>query len=390
VKSLSRLTVYTALSLSITATAAFGQHYTQTNLVSNVSGVAPVTDPQLVNPWGLSRGSSGDWWVSDNLTGFSTLYNGAGTKNSLIVTIPPADPNNKKTPIGSPTGTIFNASPTDFLLPGGFAAEFLFCTIDGSLVAWNANVAIAPGAVAPSTHAITVAKNTDGTSYTGLTSAFIDNQRFLYAANFGKGRVDVYDNAFHRVELRGGRNAFRDELLPRNFVPFNVQAIGNDIVVTYVLHEEGKQVETDGPGLGRVDIYTSEGVLLQRLEGGDFMNAPWGVALAPLDFGRFSHDLLVAQFAGGGTTENSGVIAAFDLVTGRFDGLLQDAKGKTLAIPGIWAISPGNVAPANSDPAASPAAELYFTAVPTNGGAPGGLFGYLTAISSELVEGGGQ
>jgi uncharacterized protein (TIGR03118 family) len=344
----------------------------------------------LVNPWGLSRGSNGNWWVSDNLTGFATLYNGAGTKNSLIVTIPPADPNNKKTPTGSPTGTIFNNSTTDFLLPGGFAAEFLFCTIDGSIVAWNQNVAVAQGAKPPSTHAVTVVKNTDGTSYTGLTSAFIGNNRFLYAANFGKGSVDVYDHAFHRVNLQGVKDPFQDPDLPRDFVPFNVQAIGNDIVVTYVLHEDGAQFETDGPGLGRVDIYNSDGLLLQRLEHGDFMNAPWGVALAPLDFGRFSHDLLVAQFAGGGTTENSGVIAAFDLVTGRFDGLLQDASGKPLTVPGIWAISPGNVVPANSDAAATPAAQLYFTAVPLNNGAPGGLFGYLTAVSTELVEGNGQ
>ena len=139
-KTLLRLTASTALSLSIGA-VAFGQHYTQTNLVSNVSGVARFTDSKLVNPWGLSRGPKGDWWVNDNLTGFATLYNGSGTKNSLTVSIPPADPTNKKTPIGSPTGIVANNSTTDFILPvGGFTPEFIFSTIDGSIAIYNPHI----------------------------------------------------------------------------------------------------------------------------------------------------------------------------------------------------------------------------------------------------------
>jgi uncharacterized protein (TIGR03118 family) len=356
----------------------------------------------LINPWGLSRSSSSPWWISDNGTGLSTLYNGAGAKQALVVTVPPADPNNKNTPLGTPTGTIANGSPTDFLLAPGKPSLFLFSTIDGTIAGWNPTVALAVGAAPPSTHAVTVVKTSDGSSYTGLTSAFIGGQRFLYAANFTKGRVDVYDNAFHLVDLskqhfnedsavdhgHSAENSFVDEKLPRSYVPFNVQAIGNDIVVTYVLHEDGSRFETDGPGLGFVDIYTSTGQLLQRLEHGDWLNAPWGVALAPLDFGRFSHDLLVGQFAGGGDTQSSGFIAAYDLATGKFDGLLQDASGKPLAINGIWALSPGNLSPANNDPAAAPAAEMYFTAGPNHGS--GGLFGYLTAISAELTEGNSQ
>jgi uncharacterized protein (TIGR03118 family) len=387
----------------IMGAGCFAQHYTQTNLVSSTSGVAPVTDPQLVNPWGLSRSSSSPWWISDNATGLSTLYNGAGAKQSLVVTIPQADPNNKNTPLGTPTGTIANSSPTDFLLAPGKPAAFLFSTIDGTIAAWNPTVAVAQGAAPPSTQAVTVAKTSDGSSYTGLTSAFIDGKRFLYAANFTKGRVDVYDNAFHPVDLskqhfnqdsadhdssHSVENPFVDEKLPRFYVPFNVQAIGNDIVVTYVLHEEGSRFETDGPGLGFVDIYTSAGDLLQRLENGNWLNAPWGVALAPLDFGRFSHDLLIGQFAGGGDTESSGFIAAYDLATGKFDGLLEDASGKPLAINGIWALSPGNVSPANNDAAGAPAAEMYFTAGPNHGS--GGLFGYLTAVSTDLTEGNSQ
>jgi uncharacterized protein (TIGR03118 family) len=392
-----------ALLLLTMQAVCFAQHYTQTNLVSNTSGVAPVTDPQLVNPWGLSRSSSSPWWISDNATGLSTLYNGAGAKQSLVVTIPQADPNNKNTPLGTPAGTIANSSPTDFLLAPGKPAAFLFSTIDGTIAGWNPTVAVAQGAAPPSTQAVTVVKTTDGSSYTGLTSAFIDGKRFLYAANFAKGRVDVYDNAFHLVDLskqhfnedsadhdngHSAGNSFVDEKLPRSYVPFNVQAIGNDIVVTYVLHEDGSRFETDGPGLGFVDIYTSTGDLLQRLEHGDWLNAPWGVALAPLDFGRFSHDLLIGQFAGGGDTESSGFIAAYDLATGKFDGLLEDASGKPLAINGIWALSPGNVSPANNDAAGAPAAEIYFTAGPNHGS--GGLFGYLTAVSADLTEGNSQ
>jgi len=392
-KTLLRFAKSAALMLIMGANC-FGQHYTQTNLVSNATGVAPVTDPQLINPWGISRGSGSPWWVSDNATGFSTLYNGAGTKQSLIVTIPPADPNNENTPTGTPTGTIFNGSQTDFLLAPAKPALFLFSTNDGAIAGWNPTVA--------PTLAVIVVKTTDGSSYTGLTSAFINGKAFLYAANFTKGRVDVYDNAFQPVKLsieqsdrnagddedRSSKNSFMDENLPRGYVPFNVQAIGNDVVVTYALHEEGARFETDGPGLGFVDIFSSTGRLLRRLQHGDWLNAPWGAALAPLDFGRFSHDLLIGQFAGGGDTQSSGFIAAYDLATGKFDGLLEDASGKPLAINGIWALSPGNVSPNNSDAAAAPAAQMYFTAGPNHGS--GGLFGYFAALTSELTEGNAQ
>jgi uncharacterized protein (TIGR03118 family) len=406
-KTLIRFGTMAVLTLMMGA-VCFGQHYAQTNLVSNTSGVAPVTDPQLINPWGLSRGSGSPWWISDKATGFSTLYDGEGAKQTLIVTIPPADPTDKNTPTGSPTGTIFNGSQTDFLLAPGKPAVFLFCTIDGTIAGWNPTVAVAQGAAPPSTHAVTVVKTADGSSYTGLTSAFIDGKQYLYAANFAKGRVDVYDNAFHLAtpskehsgEQSGehsgedsfdgqfSEHSFMDESLQRPYVPFNVQAIGNDIVVTYVVHQEGSPFETDGPGLGFVDIYSSAGRLLLRLQHGDWLNAPWGVALAPLDFGHFSHDLLIGQFAGGGDTQSSGFIAAYDLATGKFDGLLQDASGKPLAINGIWSLSPGNVSPANSDAAAAPAAEVYFTAGPNHGS--GGLFGYLTAVSAELTKGNDQ
>jgi uncharacterized protein (TIGR03118 family) len=391
----------------LASSAVFAQHYTQVNLDANVSGVAEAADSQLVNAWGLARSSGSTWWVSDEATGFATLYNGPGAKQSLVVKIPKSDPNDKTFPTGTPTGAISNASTTDFPAAPNKPAAFIFATLDGSIAAWNPGVGLAPGANPPSTNAVTVARGDTGSGYTALTTAFIDGNRYLYAANFLKGRIDVYDNAFKPVNLKsddGGshdrssdddRNSgdddkpFTDDRLPRNFVPFNVQAIGNDLVVTYALHFAGNPFETPGPGLGYVDIYSSKGKLLRRLEHGDWLNAPWGVTLAPLDFGRFSHQLLVSNFAAGGTTQSAGQISAYDLDTGKFAGVLEDASGKPLVINGIWSMSFANSATPNSyDSDEAPAAELYFTAGPNQG--TGGLFGYLIPVSTELIQGNSQ
>jgi uncharacterized protein (TIGR03118 family) len=388
------------------SSAVFAQHYTQVNLDANVSGVAEAADPQLVNAWGLARSSGSMWWVADEAIGVATLYDGPGAKQKLVVTIPKSDPNDKTFPTGTPTGAISNGSATDFPAAPGKPAAFLFATLDGSIAAWNPNVGLAPGASAPSTNAVTVARGDAGSGYTALTTAFIDGNRYLYVANFLKGRIDVYDNAFKPYQLkdddddrrgrdydddRHGRDdkPFTDDRLPRNFVPFNVQAIGNDLVVTYALHFAGNPFETPGPGLGYVDIYSSKGKLLRRLEHGDWLNAPWGVTLAPLDFGRFSHRLLVSNFAAGGTTQSAGFISAYDLDTGKFEGLLEDASGKPLSINGIWSMSFANSSTPNSyDPDEKPAAELYFTAGPNQG--TGGLFGYLIPVAAEQIQGNSQ
>jgi len=381
---------------------SFGQDYNQHNLVSSVSGVAPVTDSTFINTWGLARASGGPWWIAENGTGTVALYNGAGVEQTLSVTIPPADPTNKETPIGSPTATISNDSPTDFLLAVGKPAKFLFATVDGTIAGWNPLVGLGPGVAPPSTHGVTVVKTADGSAFTGLTRAFVKGKPYLYLANFSKGRIDVYDNAFNRVHLSPNRsdagavngnglfseNSFVDHELPAFFVPFGVHTIGNDVVVTYVLHEPSSPLETDGPGLGFVDIYNSEGHLLQRLEHGDWLNAPWGVTLAPLDFGRFSHDLLIGQFAGAGDTQSSGFVAAYDLASGKLDGLLQDASGKPLVINGIWSLSSSNFSPDNRNAAKDPAGQVFFTAGPNH--QTQGLFGFLTAVPAELTEGNDQ
>jgi uncharacterized protein (TIGR03118 family) len=389
-----------ALSLS---SAAFAQRYEQTNLDGNVPGSAEFPDPQLVNGWGLTRATGGVWWVSDEATGFATLYNGPGAKQGLVVKIPKNDPNDPTFPNGTPTGVISNSNTTDFPAAPGKTAAFIFATLDGSIAAWNPNVGNTPNVPGPSTNAVTVVHTKDGSGFTGLTSAFIDGNRYLYAANFLKGRIDVFDSGFQPVQLQaehghdhdfddfigGNDKPFTDERLPRNYVPFNVQAIGNDIVVTYALHFAGNPFETPGPGLGFVDIYSSKGRLLRRLEHGDWLNAPWGVTLAPLDFGKFSHRLLISNFAAGGTTQSAGFISAYDLDTGRFEGVLQDKNGKPLSINGIWSISFANSATPNSyDADEAPASELYFTAGPNQG--TNGLFGYLIPIATDQVQGNQQ
>jgi uncharacterized protein (TIGR03118 family) len=397
-----RLALGSTMAFSL-GSVSFGQHYTETKLQANAPGVAEATDPQLVNSWGMTRTAGSAWWVSDNAKGVATLYNGPGVKQSLVVTIPPANPNDPKKPIGSPTGIISNGSTTDFVLAPGKPADFIFATLDGTIAAWNPNVALANGATPPSTHAVTVVKTTDGSVFTGLTSALIDGKRYLYVANTSKGRVDVYDNAFHLVDLDKHNNnsgndnfdghstdsqPFEDSQLPANYVPFNVATIGNDVVVTFVLDPPGQQRPTAGPGFGYVDIFSSTGRLLRRLEHGSWLNVPWGVALAPLDFGRFSHDLLVGQFANAGNTESAGFVAAYDMATGKFDGLLQDVNGNPLAIQGIWSLGSGNVSPSNLDLDDAPLAQVYFTAGPNEETA--GLFGYLTAVPKELTQGSDQ
>jgi uncharacterized protein (TIGR03118 family) len=366
---------------------AHAQNYTQTNLVANTASAgAAVVDPNLVNPWGLSRSASSPWWVSDAGTGVSTLYDGNGTIVPLVVTIPKVSSTAK---IGTPTGTIFNPNSSDFLIAAGHPASFIFDTLDGSIVAW-------PSAT---NTAVTVAKGATGSVYTGLTSATWEGATYILAANFGKGRIDVFNSKFAPVTVPAVPNgdtfnpgtypAFFDGDIPSNYSPYNVQAIGNDIVVTYAANNF-----TGGPGMGYVDIFTTNGQLLQRLQNTEWMNAPWGVALAPNDFGTYSHDLLIGQFGAGGTTTGAGTISAYDPITGKFLGLVENAAGKPIVIEGLWAITFGNPAPAKStagsvsanyDAAGAPAAELYFSAGPNK--QTDGLFGYLAPVATENTQG---
>jgi uncharacterized protein (TIGR03118 family) len=366
---------------------SLAQHYQQNNLVSNVAGLgANSIDPDLVDPWGIARGSTGPWWVADRATGVVTVYSGTtytapttysgpvytpptGVKWSIVVTVP----HTVQSHTGSPTGMVFNGS-TDFALAPGMPARFLFVSLDGTISGWN------PG-VNPSV-AIEKVPGSPESIFTGATIAQIGDNRFLYVADIRQGKITVYDTNFQQVTVGDDEDdepAFKDEDLPDGFVPFNVQNIGNNLCVAFAQQNQAKTFVVFGAGLGFVDVFSPEGRLLGRLEHGDWLNAPWGLVLAPTDFGSFSHKLIVGQFG-------SGEILAFDAVTGRFEGKLLDQKDKPIALPGLWGISfgAGQPSPQNSGPANA----LFFNAGINRG--TGGLFGNLTPISSELTQGSDQ
>src|SRR6266568_2964910 len=348
------------LSLSTALSGQQVQHYKQTNLVSDMPGVAAATDPNLVNAWGMSRGSGSPWWVSDNGTGVTTLYTGTGSIVPLVVAIPPSSAGSGT---GTPTGQIFNGTQ-DFQIAPGKPALFLFVTEDGTVSGWN------PGVNAASA-VLTV--DTKGTSvFKGIAIATIDHPsqgatNFLYVADFRKGHVNVYDGSFHRIHLDG--DAFVDERLPEGFAPFNVQNIGGNIYVAFAKQDAEKHDEVDGPGLGYVDVFSPTGHLLRRLQSGSWFNGPWGLAQAPTDFGAYSHDILVGQFG-------SGEIHVFDPVTGRFKGTLRDSTNAPIAIDGLWAIAFGG------GTTSGPSTTLFFTAGSDD--EQHGLFGAITAVENVL------
>jgi uncharacterized protein (TIGR03118 family) len=325
---------------------ASAQHYQQNNLVSDVPGLAALTDSNLVNPWGLTASATSPWWVADNGTGVSTLYNGAGQKLALTVTIP--------TPLGgtppsAPTGIVFNGG-SDF-----GAARFIFVTEDGTISGWSGGSAAVLKFTSP-TPAI----------YKGATIAQANGANFLYVANFFNGSVDVFDTNYAPAPVPAG--AFTDPNIPTGFAPFNVQNINGKIYVAFAKQDPDKEDEVAGPGLGFVDAFDPNGVLLQRFRQGHWMNAPWGIALAPDGFGKLSGKLLVGQFG-------SGEIASFDPDNGNFQGLLRGRHGQPLEIEGLWALRFGNGANAG------PVNTLFFTAGIDD--EQHGLFGTITPFPKQ-------
>jgi uncharacterized protein (TIGR03118 family) len=348
-----------ALALAALPAAALAQHYKQTNLIADQASISAAQSPdgRLKNPWGMSRSSGSPWWISDNGTGKSTLYDGTGAVQSLVVTIPPADAANGT---GTPTGTIFNGT-TDFTLATSKPAAFLFATEDGTVSGWNPGVQPTTAVIKVNTHSKSVFKGMTMATAT-LTSG---PANLLYVADFRKGLVQVYDTNFQPVHV--GEDAFQDEELPTGFAPFNIQNIGGDLFVAFAEQDAAKHDEVDGAGLGYVDVFSPSGRLLRRFEHGSWFNAPWGLALASSDFGIFSHDLLVGQFG-------SGEILAFDPVTGKFKGRLVDQNNQPIVNEGLWGLSFGN------DGTAGPETTLYLT-VGVNHEADG-LLGSITAVEN--------
>jgi uncharacterized protein (TIGR03118 family) len=310
--------------------------FVQINLVSDVPGEAAVTDPNLLNPWGIANSASSPFWVADEASSVSTLYSTAGVVNSRVVSVP-----------GGPTGTVFNSAGTGAFLDGGTAASFIFGTLSGSIYAWNAG----NGSTAQ------LEASTAGATFTGLALDNNGSANFLYAANDTlTGGIDVFNSSFAPVTPTGN---FVDPNLPAGYEPFNIQNIGGLLYVEYNL--AGVTDGTRGAGLGAVSVFDANGDFLQELIGpGGQLNDPWGVVMAPASFGAFSNDLLVGNFG-------NGEINAFNPTTGAFLGTLTGTGGAPLVNADLWALAVSPLAP-NA---------VYFTA--GINGQKDGLFGDIVA-----------
>jgi uncharacterized protein (TIGR03118 family) len=333
--------------------AAPSGSYEQTNLVSDQPGVALLQDPNLVNAWGIALNPTGGaFWVANNVTGTSTLYLGdvqgsPFTKASLVVTIPG----------GMPTGTVFNPT-SDFVVHSGASsgqAIFLFASQAGIISGWN------PG-VPPSTQAH-VGGSSDAV-YTGLAIGQVGTANYLYATDFEHAKIDVYDKDFHIVHLSG---SFHDATIPRSYSPFNIQNLGGLLYVTYAQQDHQDPDEETDHGSGFVDVFDTSGQLVRRVLRGNHLHAPWGLALAPSDFGPLSNALLVGNFG-------NGHIQAFDPTTDHFLGELQDENGRPIVIDGLWGMTFGNGVTAGDRNA------LYFAAGPDD--ETHGLFGSVRFVDS--------
>ena len=325
---------------------AAGNSYQQHNLVSDGTIPADHADRNLVNAWGLVFNPTAFAWVADNKTGVSTLYDGLGNPQSLVVAIPGPD---DQTP-GSPTGIVFNSFPNDFMV-GKAASAFIFATEDGVIAAWAPSV--------DRTHAIRMVTRPD-TVYKGLALAANGTASLLYAADFRGAKIDVYDRSFALINTPGG---FSDKSIPPGFAPFNIQNIQGNLYVAYAKQDDAKTDNVRGAGLGFVNVFDANGTLIRRIASRGKLNAPWALALAPANFGKFSNRLLVGNFG-------DGAILAFDPHSGEFLGRLHTADGRLLKVDGLWALVFGNGV------LNQPTSTLFFTAGPDE--ESHGLYGTIT------------
>jgi uncharacterized protein (TIGR03118 family) len=330
---------------------SYGGFYQEINLVSDIPGVAAVTDAHLVNPWGISLSSTSPFWVADNGTSVSTLYDGQGHPIPLIVTIPPPAGGT----VALPTGTVYNTFNSSGAFPisaNGVSGPslFLFDTITGTISGWNPTVA--------ASQAIVVVDNSKaGAVYTGLAIGSNSAGPLLFAANFSAGTIDVFNQHFAPATLHG---SFHDPDIPKGYAPFNIQSIDSQLYVMYA-----RQDRVAGNGNGFVDIFDTDGNLVKRLITQGELNLPWGVALAPANFGQFSNALLVGNFG-------NGWINAFDPVTGNFLGSLGDQNGYPFVFDKLWALTFGNGGKGGQPN------QLFFTAGIQN--EQHGLFGVINAM----------
>jgi len=326
--------------------------YEQHNLVSDLAGMADRIDPCLINPWGIVATATSPFWISDNGTGLSTLYNGNGVPSALTVGVP--GPTGTTAPAqqcganafgpGAPSGII--ANDTTSFVAGFSPASFIFSSEQGVVVGWNGG--------AGKTGVVMADRSAAGAVYKGLATATRSEGPLLYVADFGNGKVDVYDGGMNLLSLSG---AFTDPQIPSGFAPFDIANLGGSLYVSYAKQDAQHHDDVAGPGNGYVDVYDLNGLLLSRLVSAGPLNSPWGMTMAPASFGAFGGALLVGNFG-------DGTINAFNPVTGAYLGALQDGSGATIHISGLWGLTFGNGAQAT--PAAVPsggdANTLYFTA----------------------------
>lgn len=341
------------LALVVPATAA---GYLEIKLVSDIPGLAKFTDPLLVNPWGMAIASNCNIWISNEGSGVSTIYRPDGTKVPLEVTIPPppGDPGPSQ-----PTGIVF-VPKRDFVMEDAAMmtapALFIWATKGGTIAAWNP--ALDP------TNAITQVDNSAaGAVYTGLDICKGPaGQNRLYVANFASGFIEVYDREFNFLFQ------FTDPVcIPPDYAPYNVRCINGRLYVTYAKREPGTDEEIPGPGNGFVVVFNTQGQVVRRLISHGVLNAPWGLAIAPGNFGVFGGALLVGNFG-------DGRINAFDPYTGAFIGTLKLPTGQYLVNEGLRAL---DVLPSNGT-VTTP--KLYFTAGIND--EQNGLFGYIFPVQT--------
>jgi uncharacterized protein (TIGR03118 family) len=347
-------------SYPTSADAADAAIYVQTNLVSDIPGLAMLTDPHLVNPWGVSFTPGSPFWISDQGSNSTTLYS---VTDSTVVNppVPVFTVNIPPTGGPGPTGQVSNTNPSSFILDDDANARFIFADLNGTISAWNPSLG-----TDGSTASIKV--TTPGAVYTGL--AINEAHTMLYAANDSAGTIDVFNSSFEPVDL--GDHAFQtpDQIAARGLVPFNATDIGGDVYVTYA--PSGREAQTmAGLGDGAVAIFSESGKLEPNgvLLGGPHtpLAAPWGVVKAPDNFGRFSDDLLVGNFS-----FLHSEINAFDPQTHRFEGTIPISAGSENTPGGLWALifgGGGNDGSPNT---------LYFT-----DGIHGETHGLFGAITSE-------
>ena len=354
--------------------------YVVTNLTSDLPGVAANTDAVLQNAWGVAfTPGASPFWISDNATGCSTLYDGAGVPQALRVKLPlpggsvPAtacvhnDPNNPPNPApATPTGLVWNPTTT-FRVPGTTsAATFIWSTEDGTIAAWT-------GGLTPPDQAVLAVDNSgSGAVYKGLVFGTNPHGVFLYATNFHAGTIDVFAPApagsqryrpATSSEIEGN---FTDPNIPAGFAPFGIENINGDLFVTYAKQDAEMHDDVAGPGNGFVDVFDTSGRLLRRFASRGPLNSPWGVTRASFAFGRFSGDILVGNFG-------NGQINVFDS-DGKHQGTLKDGNGKPLVIEGLWKLTLGGGRNSSSD-------TLYFTAGPDD--ESNGLFGTITPTEKD-------